>query len=150
MRSYFTRLFDYDKHANHLMLDAIAKVENTEKPLKLISHLLSAQQIWFNRCSSLAVTGIILWPEWPAETLRTMTDENHDKWISFLTQLEEKDFENIISYKNLKGDPFENKLSDILAHVINHGTHHRAQAGQQLRAAGAQQLPITDYIFFLR
>jgi uncharacterized damage-inducible protein DinB len=150
MRSYFTRLFDYDRHANHLILDAIANTGNPEKPLKLMSHPLAAQQIWFNRCNNLATEGFVLWPDWPAETLGRMTDENHDKWIGFLTQLDEKDFDRTISYKNLKGEPFENKLSDILAHVINHGTHHRAQAGQQLITAGAGKLPVTDYIFFVR
>lgn len=150
MRTYFTRLFDYDRYANHLMLDAIANANSPEKPLKVMSHLLAAQQIWFNRCNSLAVTGVVLWPNLPAETLSRMTDENHDKWIGFLAQLDEKDFDRMISYKNLKGDSFDNKLNDILAHVINHGTHHRAQVGQQLRATGADQLPITDYIFFVR
>jgi len=132
------------------MLDAIANAKSPEQPLKLMSHLLAAQQIWFNRCNSLAVTGVILWPAWPIEILSRITDENHDKWIDFLAQVDEKDFDEMISYKNLKGDPFENKLRDILAHVINHGTHHRAQAGQQLITAGADKLPVTDYIFFVR
>ncbi|MDB5154777.1 MAG: hypothetical protein JWR54_3528, partial [Mucilaginibacter sp.] len=55
----------------------------------------------------------------------------------------------VISYKNLKGDDFENKLSDVLAHLINHGTHHRAQVGQHLKLAGVE-LPNTDYIFYIR
>jgi len=60
------------------------------------------------------------------------------------------DFEKNIYYKNLKGIAYKNKLADILAHVINHGTHHRAQAGQQLKFAGFENLPITDYIFYVR
>jgi uncharacterized damage-inducible protein DinB len=63
--------------------------------------------------------------------------------------LNDNDFERLISYKSLRGDAFENKLIDILGHVINHSTHHRAQAGQYLKIAGTD-LPITDYIFYLR
>jgi len=150
MKSYFIRLFNYDRHTNHLILDTITKANNPEKPVKLMSHLLAAQQVWFNRCNRLPAISSELWPGWPAETFAGMIDENHDKWIGYLNRLEESDFDNLISYKNLKGYPFENKLSDILAHVINHGTHHRAQAGQHLLTAGADGLPVTDYIFFLR
>lgn len=150
MRDYFIRLFNYDKHANHLILEAIKNTGNSEKPIKMMAHLLAAQQIWFSRCNRLPVTGVVLWPDWPVETFAGMIDENHGKWIGYLSQLEEKDFDDLISYKTLKGDGFENRLSDILAHVINHGTHHRAQAGQQLLSAGADTLPVTDYIFFLR
>lgn len=150
MKSYFTRLFNYDRHANRLMLDVILNANNPEKPVKLMAHLLAAQQVWFNRCNRLPATGGELWPDWPAETLVGMVDENHDKWIGYLNQLDEKDFDETISYKTLKGDPFENKLCDILAHAINHGTHHRAQAGQQLLVSGINELPVTDYIFFLR
>lgn len=150
MKLYFTKLFDYDRHANHLILDTIANTGNPELPAKLMAHLLTAQQVWFNRCNRLPAINSVLWPDFQAEALAPMTEQNHAKWIGYLNQLDEKDFDEAISYKNLKGDPFENKLSDILAHVINHGTHHRAQAGQQLLAAGADKLPVTDYIFFLR
>jgi uncharacterized damage-inducible protein DinB len=150
MRSYFIRLFNYDRHANRLILNTIMNVDHPEKSIKLMAHLLAAQQIWFSRCNRLPVFNSVLWPDWPADTLAGMTDENHDKWISYLNSLDGGDFEKLIGYKNLKGDSFENKLSDILAHVINHGTHHRAQAGQHLLIAGVQQLPITDYIYFLR
>jgi uncharacterized damage-inducible protein DinB len=70
--------------------------------------------------------------------------------FTYLDGLQPDDFEKIISYKNSRGDAFENRLSDILAHVINHGTHHRAQIGQQLKSGGLENLPITDYIFYIR
>ncbi len=56
--------------------------------------------------------------------------------MKFLNRAEPGDFEKTISYKNSKGDDFKNRLTDILTNVINHGTHHRAQAGQHLKLAG--------------
>lgn len=150
MKSYFIRLFDYDRHASHLILDTIREADNPEKPVKLMSHLLTAQQVWFNRCKRLSTTHTVLWPDREAEALAGMIDENHARWIGYLNQLDKENFDQTVSYKTLKGEPFGNKLSDILAHVINHGTHHRAQAGQQLLAAGIDKLPVTDYIFFVR
>jgi uncharacterized damage-inducible protein DinB len=64
--------------------------------------------------------------------------------------LDDNAFEEIVYYKNLRGDGYENKLEDILAHLINHGTHHRAQIGQELKLAGVENLPVTDYIFYIR
>ncbi|HTD98039.1 MAG TPA: DinB family protein [Mucilaginibacter sp.] len=114
-----------------------------------MAHLLSVQQIWLNRCKGDPTAGSILWPDWKADALAQIIDENHRKWINFLDYLDPDDFNKIISYKTFKGDSFENKLVDALGHVINHGTHHRAQAGQQLSLAGVENLPITDYIFYL-
>jgi uncharacterized damage-inducible protein DinB len=149
MKDYFIRLFDYDKYASLLILKTIISANNPEKPVKLMAHMLAAQQIWLNRCKGLPAIGVELWPNWPTDKFSDMINENHNNWIRYLNELNSKDFERIVTYKSLKGDPFENKLTDILAHVINHGTHHRAQAGQHILAAGIE-LPNTDYIYYLR
>jgi len=150
MKAHFIRLFDYDKWANQLILNSIIKINSPQKPVQLMAHLLAAQQIWITRCKGLPAIGGALWPDWPAKTFAGLIERNHNDWIGFLDTCEADDFDRLVSYKNLKGDPFENKLSDILAHVINHGTHHRAQAGQHLIVAGLDKLPVTDYIFYLR
>jgi len=150
MKDHFKSLFNYDRFANNLIAETINKANNPEKPVKLMAHLLAAQQIWLNRCKGLPVTVNSVWPAWPAETLVGIIAENNTAWLSLLDTLQPEDFDRIVSYKNLKGDSYQNKLSDILTHVINHGTHHRAQAGQHLIAAGVEQLPPTDYIFFIR
>ena len=150
MKDYFIRLFNYDRYANLLMSETIIKAGNPEKPVQLMAHLLLAQQIWLNRCKNEPVIGGVLWPEWKADTFGQMINDNHRRWIKLLDYSDPDDFDKIISYKSLKGDNFENKLVDVLGHVINHGTHHRARAGQQLKLAGVENLPITDYIFYIR
>ena len=150
MKSYFIRLFDYDHHANHLILESILDAGSPPKPVELMAHLLAAQQIWLGRCIGNPITDAVLVPAWPVDTLTAIIEDNHAEWVNYINTLREEDFETEIYYKNLRGMPFQNKLADILAHVINHGTHHRAQAGQHLKIAGAESLPITDYIFYMR
>ncbi|HZY38856.1 MAG TPA: DinB family protein [Mucilaginibacter sp.] len=150
MKDYFIRLFEYDRYASQIILDTIVKINNPEKPVKLMAHMLAAQQVWINRCKGLPAAAVILWPDWPADTLGDTINENSRQWIDFLSAQQAEGFEKVIRYKDTKGNEWENKLTDILAHVINHGTHHRAQAGQHLIMAGVEQLPITDYIFFIR
>jgi uncharacterized damage-inducible protein DinB len=149
MKAYFTRLFNYDRYINQIISDIIIKADNPEKSVQLMAHLLAAQQVWLNRCKGLPAIGGALWPDWPADTFAGLITKNSNEWLNYLNELPPDDFEKSISYKNSKGDSFENKLSDVLAHVINHGTHHRAQAGQHLKAAGID-LPYTDYIFYIR
>jgi uncharacterized damage-inducible protein DinB len=149
MKVYFIQLFNYDRYSNLQILDAIKKNIDTTEPVRLMAHLLAAQQIWLTRCKKEPAIGGALWPDWNADTFEQMINDNHQKWISFLQGLNNVDFEEQVSYKNSRGKRFENKLSDILAHVINHGTHHRAQAGQHLKLAGIE-LPNTDYIFYIR
>jgi uncharacterized damage-inducible protein DinB len=152
MKTYFTRLFNYDRYANELILESIVKAEDPEKPVQLMAHLLAAQLVWITRCLYLPPANVELWPplgdkrfDFPA-----IIESNHHAWITYLNELRETDFEKVVIYKNLKGDSFNNRLSDIIAHVINHGTHHRAQIGQQLKSGGLENLPITDYIFYIR
>ena len=88
-----------------------------------------------------------LWPDWKADTFEKLIDDNYAAWIDYINGLNEDDFQKIIAYKNSKGDSYENQLEDILAHLINQPTHHRAQAGQQLKFAGAEKLPLTVTFF---
>jgi uncharacterized damage-inducible protein DinB len=150
MKDHFIQLFNYDHYANLIIAETITKANNTEKAVELMAHLLAAQQVWLSRCKGEQVTGQVLWPDWKADTFEQLISDNHSGWINFLEQLSPGDLEKSISYKNLKGDPFENKLIDILTHVINHGTHHRAQAVQQLKFDGVDALPLTDYIAYIR
>lgn len=150
MKTYFINLFNYDKYANETILNAIIEASMPEKPVELMAHLLVAQQIWLNRCKGLPAVGSALWPDWKADIFSNTIADNSKEWLNYLDGLQEDDFEKLISYKSSKGDSFENKLVDILAHLINHGTHHRAQIGQQLKFAGADSLPNTDYIAYIR
>jgi len=149
MKNYFIQLFNYDQHVNLLMAELMSKAGNPETPVRLMAHLLTAQQIWLARCKGEPTVGIVLWPDGPPETFEKTINDNHREWLDFLESLSPADFDKNITYKNLVGDSFENKLSDILAHAINHGTHHRAQIGQHLKSTGID-LPFTDYIFYVR
>jgi len=150
MKAYFTQLFEYDRYANNLMTEIIVSTNNSPKSVQIMAHLLGAQQRWLSRCKNEPAFEGDLWPNWQADTFAHIIESNHQAWISYLDTLNADDFEKIISYKNTTGTPYHNKLVDIITQVTNHGTHHRAQIGQELKLAGLEKLPITDYIFYIR
>jgi uncharacterized damage-inducible protein DinB len=55
-----------------------------------------------------------------------------------------------ITYHNFKGENFNNKVSGIIKHVVNHGSFHRGQVVTILRTLGINTIPSTDYIQWLR
>ncbi|MBS1522847.1 MAG: DinB family protein [Bacteroidetes bacterium] len=149
MKDYFIRLLHYDRFANLSILSVLLQTKDYAKAEQLMAHLLTAQQVWFGRCIGKPANITTLWPDWKADTFEQRINDNHLQWLTYLESLNDNDFGQSIHYKNLQGDDFETKLTDILAHLINHGTHHRAQAGQHLKLAGTD-LPYTDYILFAR
>jgi uncharacterized damage-inducible protein DinB len=150
MNHYFIKLLQYDKQANLQINDLIFAANQPANAVKLMAHLLMAQQVWLSRCKGLPAPAGSIWPDWQAVQFKYLIEENSQAWIEYLQSLTDNDFNRTINYRNSKGDEFNDKLTDILAHLINHGTHHRAQIGQCLKLAGVEQLPITDYIFYVR
>lgn len=149
MNEYFVTLFDYDRFTNLLIVDQIINIEDSVKPVKLMAHLLSAQQIWLGRCLGEPCISGSAWPEWSLDVITEMVYYNHKDWLSFIDTLTADDFDRHVTYSNSKGDKFSNRIIDILIQVINHGTHHRAQIGQFLKVDG-EKLPQTDFIYYLR
>lgn len=150
MNTHFTNMFRYDRHANLQLLKLMAEADYPEKAVKLMAHVLGAQRVWLSRCTGgRDFPDAAVWPEWNAQELEPLLEENNRAWLTFIDQLENKVWAEHIVYKNTRGNPFETRLRDIVAHVINHGTHHRAQIGQLLKRPD-ENLPPTDYIIYAR
>lgn len=119
--------------------------------LKLMGHLLAAEQAWLERCKLLPPSMPNTWPEnVTIEQCKKQVSERYEAWVTFLNEIEEEDLNKIIPYHSFTGDYFENQVGDIVTQVLNHGTHTRAQIGQQLKLAGVKTLPVTDYSYYLR
>jgi uncharacterized damage-inducible protein DinB len=149
MKSCFIRLLNYDHFANQKIAELIVQTGATGKPVELMAHILAAQTVWLGRLNNIPpAKPVVLWPDWPAHVFTKMNDENHSELVACVAKISEQDFDSLIAYKNSVGD-FETSVTDILAHLINHGTHHRAQIGTLLKLDGAT-LPMLDYVLYIR
>lgn len=147
MKNYFLQLLKYDRFANGIILNALTQAGSPEKAVQLMAHLLATQQVWLNRCKN-EPSKVTIFPDWKADTFATIIEENHQLWTDFVNGVANLD--ETIFYTNSTGNNYNNTISEIITHVINHGTHHRAQIGQLLKLAGLETLPTTDYIFYVR
>jgi uncharacterized damage-inducible protein DinB len=114
-----------------------------------LQHLYGAERTWFVRWQGSEQ------PQFPhSHTLAAPGD----LWLAYralatarddvLATLHDDDLERPITYITQAGQTCTNSLGDILLHVSNHGTHHRAQAGWMLRQLGSPlPKPGPDYIF---
>lgn len=74
---------------------------------------------------------------------------DNDNYTNVLKIVNECKMDDLIFYKNSKGNQFNNSIQQILFHVVNHFTHHRGQIISDLRQNGIDPI-ITDYIFYKR
>jgi uncharacterized damage-inducible protein DinB len=149
MHHYFCRLFNYDKWAGSILLDIFEQKPATNPRVnELLSHILSAQRIWLDRCLRAAATAERFQARTPA-MIKTDMELYHDEWTAYIKSIQPEDFSKIIPYTNLQGGQLTNTLSDIITQVINHGTHHRGTIIALMKTEGFS-LPMLDYIRFTR
>ncbi|MDD5360964.1 MAG: DinB family protein [Ignavibacteria bacterium] len=147
--NHYKRLFDYDFWANTRVLEVIEKNNHGNTKVELLfSHILNSQQVWLHRINSKSHS-IDPWEIIEPAYFRDYMNNVHTGWKYYLSGLKPKGLNVVISYENTSGDKFKNKLYDIMSHVLNHSTYHRAQISSIIKSSGYTPA-ITDYIAFAR
>ncbi|MDG1571326.1 DinB family protein [Robiginitalea sp. M366] len=147
MKAFFQQLFDYNFYANKQLMEVHSGAGAVPEGFtSLFSHVLNAHHIWNARIAE-EPPRYDAWFEQDPAGWADLHYENQRNSFEILTQATH--FDRRISYENSEGRQFSNSLQDILFHMINHGTHHRAQILALLRGAGIQP-PVLDYIHYKR
>lgn len=149
MKEHFIQLFTYDLWANTKMIHALQEHDiGDEKCIYWMSHILNAHTIWQDRIEGrqpkLAVNAAHA-----LDGLEEQFQAFFHSQIEWLTIIPPEKYGASVAYANSRGDQFSQTVTEILSHVINHSTHHRAQVAARLRELGVVPPP-TDYIFYLR
>ena len=147
MKVFFNHLFDYNFYCNKKLIEECSKLDKvTDKSIELFSHILNAHHIWNARI----LGNPIKYGVWQVHPIQEWTDihyENQRSSFGIITNA--KDFEERIDYENTEGRLFTNTLQDMLFHIINHSTHHRAQISLDFRSHGLEPINM-DYAFYKR
>lgn len=144
---FFKDAFEYNYHFNQELIQLFENNKQIipEKSIQLLNHLINAQQIWNERILN-EKNAVDVWEIRSLESLKNHNKINYNKSLSILnnSKLSQK-----IVYKNSKGIEFLNTVQDVIFHIINHSTYHRAQIASDLKANGIEPIN-TDYIFYKR
>lgn len=70
------------------------------------------------------------------QKLERLWQEEETLMRSYLDTLEERQLNETIAYRGLRGQAYENLLWQILVHLVTHGTYHRAELAAHLTTLG--------------
>jgi uncharacterized damage-inducible protein DinB len=151
-------LNEYNKWANHRMLEAAAKLspEKFIEDLKsshrsvrdTLAHTLAAEWIWIERWKGTSPKALLPADDFPTvESLTERWSPIENEYTEFVGGLTDESLERAISYTNTKGERWEYPLGSMIQHVMNHSTYHRGQVTTMLRQLGAEVTPVDLLIF---
>jgi len=149
MKKKLLSLAAFTHWANSLIFGVLESESIQDEQLVFwASHIINAQIIWLDRIEGIpdrVSPGEIR----PPQSLIPAFEACQERFETLVQNTPEEKFDLPIDYTNTKGIAFQNELSDIFFHLINHSTHHRSQMAARLRILGFSPPP-TDYIFYRR
>jgi uncharacterized damage-inducible protein DinB len=160
--AHFVQLARYNVWATQRLLDAIAPVSEADyrRDLRLffksihgtLNHLLVAEHLlWQRRFAHGESPSVALDSEAEAERSRLaqVLMEGAATWEPLIASWPAARFDGRLNYTNMRGQAMSLPFASTLAHVFNHGTHHRGQISAALTQLG-QPAPELDMVYFLQ
>jgi uncharacterized damage-inducible protein DinB len=152
-------LYDYNEYANNYVLD-VAKGLSAEEFSRdrgasfgsieaNLAHMNAGQTVWRSRWvdarnpSPLAELQSIC----GYDTIRAAFDESHARLREFVSGLTEERLDQPLHYLDSSGSPHRRPLWQLMLHLANHGTHHRAEICMALTMDG-HTVKELDYHYF--
>jgi uncharacterized damage-inducible protein DinB len=156
--SQFHRLFAYDHWANRECIVGI-RTGAPQRPeasgaagltsaVRRMAHILSAEKLWLDRIRNVPQS-MAVWPGSTIEECEALADELAAAWRDYIENLTADGLNQMVEYKNSKGEPWSSRVEDVLTHVVMHSAYHRGQIALEMRAAGMEPA-YTDFIHAVR
>ena len=143
MKSFFIDIYSYHYKHNQIVIEVLQN--NTRDPLvnsrDWMAHILYAHHIWLDRIHGAITNDGINFKDF-----NTWKFINHKNYKRSLRTIKNMEMNHLVAYENSTGDKFDNTLSQILYHIVNHTAHHRGMIIADFRLSGIEP-PVTDYIF---
>ncbi len=158
-RSVLAELYDYNDWANGRVLrlcDGLSD-ELLDAPREMgfgslratLFHILAAERVWLDRWIGRPRKALETDPDgMSVEQLATALREVSRERAALIEREEATRFERTVNYADSRGTPFAHRIGDLLLHVANHGTYHRAQALHFLKQHGRTAPAGLDYLFY--
>ncbi len=148
MKKYFLKLYQYNAWANKRVIGALIRQQvSDEKILSLLGHVVAAQFLWLHRIKGLPAPDVKLWGTYSLDQLVTMAETAGKQWLEFVESTD--NFDREMTYRNYVNEPYTNNVENIMIHLVNHSSYHRAQIAMLLRQKGYEPIN-TDFITYDR
>ena len=148
MKDHFIDLQLYNQWANGVVADSLEKNDVPEKATELMSHIINANILWFDRLEGRD-SGVEVWKVYNRDELGELLKRSDIALMNFVNNFDESKFSDKIDYMNSKGEKFSSGISEILIHLNIHAAYHRGQIISLMKDK-VSPLPNTDYIHYAR
>ena len=160
--AHFSQLARYNAWATARLLDAVHAVEEADYRRDMglffksihgtLNHLLVAEHhLWYPRFAEGASPRVALDAELEPDRARldARLREGAARWERLVAAVPAERLDAALDYTTMRGDTASLPFAATLAHVFNHGTHHRGQITAALTALG-QPCPALDFVYYLQ
>jgi len=164
MKHYAFQQYDYHVWANKRVFEHLKQLppeiyrREVQSVFKcaadLVSHIFNVDNVWLNVIKGESFMTILKKMKELQEKTTGVSLEEMETFYSGVTLqyeaffAEQKDLDLIVHPEHPKLGKLTASLSDLIQHVVNHGTYHRGNLTAMLRQMGHPGVP-TDYIYFL-
>lgn len=134
LRSFFSERFNTDHQINILWHRFLLEHEDELNDFikKEFSHLINVHHIWLSRIMG-NLPESHSWDVLPTRYWEQLIVDNHRKTQEFLVHME---WEERVQYHSEEGVPLDAINTNMLYHILQHSTHHRARLAVEVRAIG--------------
>jgi uncharacterized damage-inducible protein DinB len=152
-------LYEYNEWANNHILEAAARLSDAEFSRRQgasfdsvegnLAHIAGGQVIWLERWmgGSNARPVLDFQKTRGLAAIRELFTRSHTELREFLIDLTDERLNQLLAYRDSAGNAYERRLWQLMVHVANHGTHHRAETAMALGLLGHPMREL-DYSFF--
>ena len=161
LREQLQMLARYNQWATQRLLDAVDGLDEVaySRPVGLffssvhgtLNHLLLGEhELWARRFRHEQTPVISLAAEIEPDRARLKSRllQGAAAWLPWLETVSEKQLVGKLEYRRANGETLSLPFAPLLAHVFNHGTHHRGQISAALTAMGLP-CPEMDLVYML-
>lgn len=157
MNEQISLMYNYNIWANERVLNHLKSLPGDifhkevelgfKSVAEVIGHIIAADEVWISRINGESPVAVI------SKQFSNVEEASHyfNKLQSQIREclLSTNDMERKVTYKSTLGEEFQNSITEIIQHVVNHGTYHRGNISSILRCLGYSGIQ-TDYIAYLR
>jgi uncharacterized damage-inducible protein DinB len=160
--THFTQLARYNVWATNRLLQGIAEVDDVDYRRDVglyfksvhgtLNHLLVGEHhLWYVRFSEGSSPRMALDAELESDRslLAQRLRDGAARWEPLIAGMRAERWDGTLSYTTMRGTHASLPFAATLAHVFNHGTHHRGQITAALTALD-QPCPELDYVYHLQ